>query len=312
MKTVRIHEYGNENVLKYEDAPMPEIQDDDLLIKVYAAGVNPLDWKVREGYLKGVLPHKFPLTLGWDVSGVVETVGSKVTNFQVGDAVYACSNATRNGAYAEYIAVNSREVALKPASIDHNHSAAIPMVGLTAWQGLFDVANLAQGQRVLIHAAAGGVGSYAVQLAKTKGAYVIGTASAGKQEFLLALGVDEALDYTSVNFADKVKDIDVVFDSIGGDTLERSWQVLKPGGFLVSIAEVPSEEKANAHNVRSSFFVIQPNAEQLRKIADLVDQGKIQTYLEEVFPLQQAKDAHLRSQTGRVKGKIILQVEETQ
>lgn len=312
MKTVRIHEYGNENVLKYEDAPMPEIQDDDLLIKVYAAGVNPLDWKVREGYLKEVLPVEFPLTLGWDVSGVVETVGSKVTNFQVGDAVYSCSNAARNGAYAEYIAVNSREVALKPKSIDHNHSAAIPLAGLTAWQGLFEVANLAPGQRVLIHAAAGGVGSYAVQLAKTKGAYVIGTASAGKQEFLRELGVDEALDYTSVNFADKVKDIDVVFDSIGGDTLERSWQVLKPGGFLVSIAEMPSEEKANAHNVRSSVFVIQPNAEQLSEIADLVDQGKIQTYLEEAFPLQQAKDAHLRSQTGRVRGKIVLQVEETQ
>ena len=160
MKSVRIHEYGNENVLKYEDVPLPEIQADDILIRVYAAGVNPLDWKVREGYLKGMMPHEFPLTLGWDVSGVVETVGSNVTNFQEGDAVYSLSNVIRNGAYAEYIAVNSRTVALKPKSMDHNHSAAIPLAGLTAWQALFDVANLSQGQRLLIHAAAGGVGNY--------------------------------------------------------------------------------------------------------------------------------------------------------
>ena len=308
MKAVRIHEYGNENVLKYEDVPIPEIQDDDILIKIYAAGVNPLDWQIREGYLKEIIPHEFPLTLGWDVSGVVETVGSKVTNFQEGDAVYACTNVMRHGAYAEYIAVKSHEVALKPKSIDHNHSAAIPMAGLTAWQGLFEVANLTQGQRVLIHAAAGGVGHYAVQLAKTRGAYVIGTASAGKHEFLRELGVDEALDYTSVKFEDKVKDVDVVFDAIGGDTLERSWQVLKPGGILVSIAGMPSEEKSKAHNVRSSYVIIQPNAGQLSEIADLVDQGKIQTHLEKLFPLQQAKDAHLLSQTGRVSGKIVLQV----
>lgn len=308
MKAVRIHEYGNENVLKYEDAPIPEIQDDEVLIKIHAASVNPVDWKIREGYLKEMIPYKFPLTLGWDVSGVIETVGSKVTNFQKGDAVYSRPDIARNGTYAEYVAVKSHEVALKPKSIDHNHAASIPLAGLTAWQALFQIANLSQGQRVLIHAAAGGVGSFAVQLAKTRGAYVIGTASAGKHDYLRELGIDEAVDYTTVKFEDTVKDIDVVFDTIGGDTLERSWKVLKPGGHLVSIAEIPSDEKRKAHKVKSNFLFVQPNAEQLGKIADLVDQGKIQTHLEKVFPLQQTKDAHLLSQTGRVKGKIVLQV----
>ena len=306
MKAVRIHEYGNENVLIYEDAPVPEIQDDEVLVKVHAASVNPVDWKTREGYIKEMIPHKFPLTLGWDVSGVIENVGSKVTNFRKGDSVYSHPDINRNGTYAEYITVKSYAVALKPKSIDHKHAASIPLVGLTAWQALFGIANLAQGQRVLIHAAAGGVGSFAVQLAKTRGAYVIGTASARNHEFLHELGVDEVVDYTSVKFEDQVKDLDVVFDTIGGDTLERSWEVLKSGGHLVSIAGTPSKEKAKANNVKGSYCFVQPNAEHLEKIAVLVDQGKIQTHLEKVFPLQQIKDAHLLSQTGRVKGKIIL------
>jgi len=308
MKAIRIHEYGKETVLHYEDAPLPETGDDDVLIKVHAAGVNPVDWKIREGYLKELIPYEFPLTLGWDVSGVIEEVGSKVTNFQRGDAVYSRPDIARNGAYAEYVAVNSNEIALKPKSIDHTHAASIPLAGLTAWQALFQIAHLAEGQRVLIHAAAGGVGSFAVQLAKTGGAYVIGTASAGKHDYLRELGADEAVDYASVPFEDQVTDCDVVFDTIGGDTLKRSWKVLKPGGHLVSITEIPSEETAQAHNVKSDFLFVQPNAEQLGKIADLVDQGKIQTHLEQVFSLQKAQDAHLLSQTGRVQGKIVLQV----
>ena len=306
MKAVRIHEYGDENVLIYEDAPVPEIQDDEVLIKVHAASVNPVDWKTREGYIKEMIPHKFPLTLGWDASGVIENVGSKVTNFRIGDSVYSHSDISRNGAYAEYIAIKSYEVALKPKSIDHKHAASIPLVGLTAWQALFGIANLAQGQRVLIHAAAGGVGSFAVQLAKTRGAYVIGTASAHNHEFLHELGVDEVVDYTSVKFEDQVKDLDVVFDTIGGETLERSWKVLKSGGHLVSIAGTPSDEKAKENNVKGTYVFVQPNTEQLEEIAVLVDQGKVRTHLEKVFPLQHVKDAHLLSQAGRVKGKIIL------
>ncbi len=179
-------------------------------------------------------------------------------------------------------------------------------MGLTAWQALFGIANLAQGQRVLIHGAAGGVGNFAVQLAKTRGAYVIGIASAHNHEYLHELGVNEIVDYTSVKFENQVKDLDVVFDTIGGDTLERSWKVLKSGGHLVSIAGTPSEEKAKVNNVKGTYVFVQPNAEQLEKIAVLVDQGKIQTHLEKVFPLQQIKDAHLLCKTGRVKGKIIL------
>ena len=306
MKAVRIHEFGNEDVLLYEDAPVPQIQDDEVLIKVHATSVNPVDWKTREGYVKEMIPHDFPLTLGWDVSGVIENVGSKVTNFKKGDSVYSHPDIYGNGTYAEYIAVKSKEVALKPKSIDYKHAASIPLVSLTAWQALIETANLIEGQRILIHGAAGGVGSFAVQLAKTRGAYVIGTASARNHQFLRDLGADEVVDYTQVKFEDRVKDVDVVFDTVGGDTLDRSWKVLKPGGHLVTTVGMPSEAKEKAYNVKGTGVFVQPNAEHLEKIADLVDQGKIKTHLEKVFPLQQVKKAHLLSQTGRVKGKIIL------
>ena len=306
MKAIRIHEFGNEDVLRYEDAPVPEIQDDEVLIKVHATSVNPVDWKTREGYVEELIPHDFPLILGWDVSGVIENMGSKVTNFRKGDSVYSHPDINRNGAYAEYIVVKSKEVALKPKSIDHKQAASIPLVGLTAWQALFETVNIADGQRVLIHGAAGGVGSFAVQLAKTRGAYVIGTASARNHEFLRELGADELVDYTQVKFEEQVNDVDVVFDTVGGETLDRSWKVLKSGGHLITTVGMPSEEKAKEHNVNCSSVFVQTNAEQLEKIAELVDQGKIKTHLEKVFPIQQAKEAHLLSQTGRVKGKIIL------
>ena len=306
MKAIRIHEFGNEDVLRYEDAPVPEIQDDEVLIKVHATSVNPVDWKTREGYVEELIPHDFPLILGWDVSGVIENMGSKVTNFRKGDSVYSHPDINRNGAYAEYIVVKSKEVALKPKSIDHKQAASIPLVGLTAWQALFETVNIADGQRVLIHGAAGGVGSFAVQLAKTRGAYVIGTASARNHEFLRELGADELVDYTQVKFEEQVNDVDVVFDTVGGETLDRSWKVLKSGGHLITTVGMPSEEKAKEYNVNCSSVFVQTNAEQLEKIAELVDQGKIKTHLEKVFPIQQAKEAHLLSQTGRVKGKIIL------
>ena len=308
MKAIRIHEYGNENVLKYEDAPIPEIKDEEVLIKVHSASVNPVDWKVREGYLKEMMNHELPLVLGWDVSGVIETIGKKVTNFQIGDQVYSRPDIGRNGSYAEYIAVKSEEVSLKPKSLDHNHAAAIPLAALTAWQGLFDIAKLSKGQRVLIHAAAGGVGIFAVQLAKSVGAHVIGTASAAKHDFLRELGVDETIDYTKVKFEDEVKDVDVVFDTIGGETQERSWQVLKKGGHLVSITDTPSEEITKKYEVKGNFLFVQPNASQLEKIAALVAEGKVKAIIEKVYPLENASEAQKLSQTGRAKGKIILQV----
>jgi NADPH:quinone reductase-like Zn-dependent oxidoreductase len=308
MKAVRIHQYGGPEVLVYEEIEQPQIADDEVLIQVYAAGVNPVDWKIREGYLKNFLHHTLPLTLGWDVSGVVTEVGSQVSQFQVGDEVYSRPNIERDGAYAEFIAVKASEVALKPKSIDHLQAAAVPLVALTAWQSLFDVAQLSAGQRVLIHAAAGGVGTFAIQLAKTRGAYVVGTASAQNRDFVLSLGADEAINYQTTPFEQAVSEVDVVFDTIGGDVQDRSWQVLKPGGILVSIVKPPSKEEASAHNCRGEYVFVQPNATQLTEIAQLIDTGKMKSIVETVLPLDQATQAHQLSQKGRTRGKIILQV----
>src|SRR6266436_177428 len=200
MKAIRIHNYGGPEVLKYEDAPRPKPQAGEVLVRVHAAGVNPIDWKVREGHMKDFWPHKFPLILGWDLSGVVEELGRGVSRFKIGDEVYSIPDPTRNGAYADYIVVRESELALKPNSLHHIRAAAVPLAVLTAWQALFDTAQLQPKQCVLIHGAAGGVGHFAVQLAKWKGAHVIGTASATNHEMLYELGADELIDYTVLKF----------------------------------------------------------------------------------------------------------------
>src|SRR5216683_2520023 len=235
MKAVRIHTYGGPEVLRYEDAPRPVPAAGEVLIKIHAAAVNPVDWKVRAGHLKDMLKYQLPLIPGWDAAGVIEDVGAGVARLKRGDEVYTRPDISRDGTYAEYITVREPEVALKPKSLDHVHAAAIPLAALTAWQALFDAGGLSAGQRVLIHAAAGGVGSFAVQLAKWKGAYVIGTASAHNHEFLRGLGADETIDYTAVRFEDAVQDVDLVLDAMAGETQKRSWKTLKPGGILVSI-----------------------------------------------------------------------------
>lgn len=309
MKAVRIHAYGSPEVLAYEDAPLPALAEDDVLIRVHAAAVNPVDWKIREGYLQGFIDYDLPLTLGWDVSGVVEAVGTGVATFKPGDEVYSRPNIQRNGAYAEYIAVKASEVAFKPKAVDHVHAAAVPLAGITAWHCLFESAQLAAGQRVLIHAAAGGVGSYAVQFAHWKGAYVIGTASARNRDFVLELGANEVIDYQTTRFEDVVEPVDVVFDTIGGDVQERSWQVVKPGGILVSVVSPPSEEKAAAHQCRSAYVFIQPRADWLTEIAQLIDAGQVKPIVETVLPLDQAVEAHKLSQTGHTRGKIVFQVQ---
>ena len=308
MKAVRIHSYGGPEVLKYEDAPRPELGTTDLLIRVYAAGINPIDWKIRMGRYKDRRPYSFPLILGWDVSGVVEATGTGVGTFKKGDEVYSRPDIARNGAYAEYIAVKEADAAFKPRWIDHVHAAAIPLAACTAWQVLFDAAGLSAGQKILIPGAAGSVGSFAVQLAKWKGAYVIGTASGRNQSFLRELGVDMAIDYEKTRFEEVVRDVDVVFDTIGGDTQERSWQVLKKGGILVSIAAPTSAEKAAAHGVRQAFVFMQPNASQLAEIATLVDSGKLKPVVGTVLPLSEARRAHELSETGHTHGKIVLRV----
>jgi NADPH:quinone reductase-like Zn-dependent oxidoreductase len=308
MKAVRIHAYGGPELLHYEDVPMPRLNADDMLIRVHAAAINPVDWKIREGYLQGFLHHKLPLILGWDVSGEVIEVGPEATGFKVGDAVYARPDIERDGAYAEYIAVKASEVAHKPAKLDHIHAAAVPLAALTAWQSLVDAAQLQAGQTVLIHAAAGGVGNFAVQLAKARGARVIATASAVNTGIVAELGADQFIDYTRTRFEEVVKDVDVVFDTIGGDTQERSWQVLKPGGMLVSVVSPPPEATAAARGVRSAFVFIQPSSQQLTAIAQLIDEGKMKSIIHTVLPLAEARQAQVISQGGHARGKIVLHV----
>jgi NADPH:quinone reductase-like Zn-dependent oxidoreductase len=310
MKAVRIHTYGGPEVLKYEDAPRPQPQAGEVLVRVHAAAVNPVDWKVREGHTKDFWPHKFPLTLGWDLSGVVEELGRGASRFKIGDEVYSVPDPTRNGAYADYIVVRESELALKPNSLYHIRAAAVPLAALTAWQSLFDTAQLQPGQRVLIHAGSGGVGHFAVQLAKWKGAYVIATASTKNQELLRELGADEAIDYTRQRFEDVARKIDIVLDPIGGDTQERSWQVLKKGGILLSVVERPSADKAKALGIQAAFVASHPNGAKLAKIAELIDSGDLKPIVNRILPLPEARRAHELSQTGRTHGKIVLRVKE--
>jgi NADPH:quinone reductase-like Zn-dependent oxidoreductase len=308
MKAIRIHNYGGPEVLHYEDAPRPEPQAGEVLVRVHAAGVNPIDWKVREGHMKDFWPHKFPLILGWDLSGVVEKVGARVSQFKKGDEVYSLPDPTRNGAYADYIVVRESKLALKPKSLHHPRAAAVPLAALTAWQSLFDTAQLQPGQRVLIHAGSGGVGHLAVQLAKWKGAYVFATASTRNQNLLRELGVDEPIDYTQQRFEDIARKIDVILDTLGGETQERSWSVLNKGGVLVSLVQSPSEEKAKELGVRAALLGAQPSGEQLAGIAKIIDSGKLKVVIDRILPLSEARRAHELSQSGHTHGKIALRI----
>lgn len=308
MKAVRIHSYGGPEVLAYEDAPRPTIAKGEALVRVHAAAVNPVDWKVREG-MRRTLGHELPLILGWDLSGVVEEVDPDVPNLRAGDVVYALADRMRDGAYAEYVALWAADVALKPRSLDHVQAAAVPLAALTAWQSLFGAADLQAGQTVLIHAAAGGVGSYAVQLAKWKGARAVGTASSRNVAFLRELGADEAIDYTSARFEDAVREVDVVLDTIGGDTRARSWGVLKPDGILVSIVPPPpSEAEGAGRGVRAKYAFVRPSAAQLTEIAGLIDAGHVRPFVQTVLPLREARQAQEMSRAGHTRGKIVLEV----
>lgn len=308
MKAVRIHTYGGPEMLVHEDMPRPRPLPEDALIRVHAAGVNPVDWKIREGRLAGRVDHHLPLVLGWDVAGVVEEVGAAVTDFKPGDAVYARPDIARDGAYAQYIAVRASELELKPQSLDFIHAAAVPLAALSAWQSLFDAANLCAGQTVLIHAGAGGVGHFAIQLARWKGARVVTTASAHNTEFLHGLGADEVIDYHSTRFEDVLKDIDVVFDTQGGEIYERSWQVLKKGGVIVSLINQPSAQLAEQYSARAAYVFVQPNAGQLKQLARLIDSGAVKVIIDTVLPLSEARQAHSKIQGGHTRGKIVLSV----
>jgi len=308
MKAVCIYSYGGPDVLVYEDAPRPHPAAGEVLVRVHAAGINPVDWKIREGHLKEMLHHTFPLVLGWDVSGVVEALGSGLTHLKLGDEVFSRPDISRDGAYAEFIVIKESEVVLKPKSIDHIHAAALPLAGLTSWQTLFDAGGLAAGQRVLIHAAAGGVGHIALQLAKWKGAHVIATAAARNHSWLRELGADQIIDYDTERFEEAVQPVDMVLDTMGGDTQARSWKVLKRGGILVSIAGQPSAETAAAHGVRQAFVFTQPNAPQLAEISKLADAEKLKAIVETILPLSDATRGQELSERGHVRGKIVLRV----
>jgi NADPH:quinone reductase-like Zn-dependent oxidoreductase len=309
MKAVRFHTYGAPEVLVYEDAPKPEPAAGEVLVKVHATSVNPIDWKIRAGHLKSFRDYPLPFILGCDVSGVIESVGTGVTQWKPGDQVYGRPDLGRGGAYAEYIAMQEGELGRKPKSLDHVHSAAIPLVGLTAWQALFDAAGLTAGQKVLIHAAAGGVGHLAIQFAKLKGLYVAGTASGRNQEYIKQLGCDLPINYETTRFEDLVHDFDAVIESMGGEVRTRSWKVLKKGGILVAlIGPPPSEEDAKAHGVRASIIWGQAKPDQLAEIARLADTGEVRPEIAQVFPLRDAAYAHKMSETEHVRGKIVLQV----
>ncbi len=305
MKAVRIHEYGGPDVTHYEDVPRPQAQAGEVLVRVRAAGVNPVDWKIRKGWLQEMANHQLPLILGCDVAGTIEEIGPGATKHQVGEAVYAMPGVA-GGAFAEFIVLPQELVAPKPQTLDFVQAAAMPVVALTASQGLFEHGDLQSGQKILIHAAAGGVGSFAVQFARWKDAQIWGTASARNADYVRELGANAVIDYTTQRFEDECDDFDMVLDCAGGETQDRSFAVLKPGGILVSIVSAPDAAKAEAHKVRTAVFMARPDAGQLQEIGALVDSGTVRVPLSETFPLAQAREALAHSETRHTRGKIVL------
>lgn len=310
MRAVGQDVLGGPEVLKEVRAPRPEPRPNEVLVRVRAAGVNPTDWKHRAN---GGFLGEPPFVLGWDVSGTVEAVGIGVAAFAPGDEVFGMlSYPFGHGSHAEYVTAPARTFTHKPAGIDHVQAGALPLVSLTAWQALVERADVRPGQRVLIHAAAGGVGHVAVQIAKARGAHVIGTASAGKHEFLRSLGADETVDYRETDFTEAVKDVDVVLDTIGGDTSLRSLRVLRPGGVVVSILPVGSDEffeEAGRLGVRAVRMLVDADRADMESVAALVEAGKLKATIEKTFPLAEAAEAHALGETGRTTGKIVLVVD---
>jgi len=309
MKAVRIHSYGDRSVLAYEDASRPQLLDGDLLIRIHAAGVNPVDVAIRKGYMAGYgMPPGLPFVLGLDVSGVVEDAGSGNHGFRAGDEVFARTNPMRDVTYAEYVAVAASDVVAKPAMLDHLTAAAVPHAALTAWQALFEAGGLTEGETALVHAAGGGVGHFAVQFAKQMGARVIATASGKRLDFVRGLGADEVIDYTTSPFESRARDVDLVLDTIGGATQRRSWGTLRPGGILVSLIEQPSEEVMSGHGVRGMLIGGRADGAMLNQICELIDAGKVVPHLSAVFPLADAARAHAQIESGHTQGKVVLRV----
>ncbi len=301
MKALRFHEYGGPEVLKIEDVPTPEPGAGEVLVRVSGSGINPVDWKIREGEAKERFPATFPATVGFEYSGTIEKLGDGVEGFSVGDEIYGIEHA---GTCADYLVTKPGGFALKPPSMDLPDSGGIPLAALTAWQALFDQGGLQSGQKVLVHAGTGGVGTFAIQFAKWAGAYVYSTGSSNRLDTLQDLGADRPIDYKADRFEDIAKDVDLVLDLVGGETAERSMSCLKPGGVLVStVGATPQAEGKN-----SKAFMMEASPEQLSKIADLIQDLKVRPVIDAVVPLIRAVEAQKESQEGHVMGKLVVDV----
>ncbi len=310
MRAMTIHEFGGADSFISETVPKPSPGDGEVLVRIRAAGINPIDCKTRAGVginrrWDGEFP--FPVVLGWDISG--EVVESRAPDYKPGDEIYTMARFPLiAGAYAEFAAIPADQIAPKPASLSHEEAAAVPLTALTAWQAMFDTAGLSAGQRVLVNAAAGGVGHLAVQLAKWKGATVIGTASARNAEFVRGLGVDQFVDYGAEDFTQTVDPVDLVFHTIDAEHRPKSWLVVKPGGWLVSITGPVAPEETEAARASGIMVLVKPNAGQLREIARLIDDGAVKVTLDAVYPLEKVADAHRHVDGGHTRGKVVLKI----
>src|SRR3954471_11240611 len=305
MKAIVVQQPGGPETLKLADAPRPQPKEDEVLMRVAAAAVNPVDAYIRAGRFGG---GKTSFTPGMDVAGVIEAIGTDVKKFKAGDAVYAYLSFDEQGGYAEFCVAKESEVSLKPKNISFEQAAAVPLAGTTAWQALIDTAQLKSGQTVLIHGGSGGVGHLAIQIAKAKGARVIATASTANQEMLKKLGVDQAIDYSKTKFENVVKDVDVVLDATRSDALNRSYGVVKKGGFIVTITGMPNPAELEKHGIRGGSLMAHPDSQVLQELTKLIEAGKITPVVSQVFPLTQAGKAHEQIETRHTRGKIVLKV----
>jgi len=310
MKAIVVHAYGGPEVLKYEDRPRPEPKEDQILVRVIAAGVNPVDDARRSEKYAKFFGITLPFIPGYDIGGIVEKTGAKITKFKPGDSVYAYLSLKDGGGYAEYAVATEVETAPKPKLISFVEAAAVPVVALTAWQALIDTAKVSAGQTVLIHGGSGGVGSFAIQIAKARGAKVIATASTANQDLLKQLGADVAIDYTKQKFEDVAKDVDVVLDSVGKDTLARSYGAVKKGGFIVTLVARIDQAELDKHGIRGASLGVEPNSSELTEIGKLIDEKKNKVIVSQTFPLSEAVKAQEQVATGHTRGKIVLQVAE--
>jgi NADPH:quinone reductase-like Zn-dependent oxidoreductase len=311
MKAIRVHTRGGPEEIVYEEAPTPAVGAGEALIRVHAAGITPTEFTWGSTFTNADKTDRLPAIPAFEVAGTVEKLAPDVSDLSPGDEVYGLLNFWRDGAAAEYVTVRASDMAPKPKSLDFAQAAAVPLSGLTAWQALFDHAKVSEGDKALIHGAGGGVGSFAVQLAKWKGAHVIATCSKLNAPLAKELGASEVIDYTKTRFEDVVHDMDAVLDTVGGDTLDRSWKVLRRGGTLVTIVGDAPEEKAKAIGVQGVSMLVEPSRAQLVEMGRLVDSGKLRPIVSEVFPLPRAREAYQKGLAGHARGKIVLKVSDS-